>query len=64
MMIMINIMIKLYQVKLNLVMNPKTPMARSMAFLGHLSQADLKKVARSKGVPSALTKAAKRKLPS
>jgi hypothetical protein len=54
--------IKLYSVKLALVMNPKCPMSTAMTFLGHLHKNDLKKVARSKGIPSALATAAKRKL--
>jgi hypothetical protein len=54
--------IKLYSVKLNLVMNPKTPMARSMNLLTFLNQTDIQKVARSKNIPSALATAAKRKL--
>ncbi len=53
--------IKLYAVKLSLVMNPKTPMARSMGLLAHLNRMDVQKVARSKNIPSALAKAAKRK---
>jgi hypothetical protein len=56
--------IKLYSVKLNLVMNPKTPMARSMSLLGFLNRGDVQKVARSKNIPSALATAAKRKLAS
>lgn len=56
--------IKLYAIKLNLVMNPKTPMAKAMTFLGHLHAHDVKKVARSKNIPSALAKAAKRKVQS
>jgi hypothetical protein len=54
--------IKLYSVKLNLVMNPKTPMARSMSLLAFLNRADVTKVSRSKNIPSALATAAKRKL--
>jgi hypothetical protein len=54
--------VKLYSVKFNLVMNPKTPMSRSMALLGHLNQNDVQKVARSKNIPSALATAAKRRL--
>lgn len=54
--------IKLYTVKYNLVMNPKTPMVRSMSLMAYLSRADLAKVARSKSIPSALAKAAKRKV--
>lgn len=52
---------KLYQVKLNLVLNPKTPMSAAMSFLGHLQGHDVRKVARSRNVPSALAQAAKRK---
>lgn len=54
--------VKLYTVKFNLVMNPKTPMSRSMTLLAHLNQTDIQKVARSKNIPSALATAAKRKL--
>lgn len=54
--------VKLYQVKLNLVMNPKTPMARAMSFLPFLKNNDVKKLARSKNIPAALAKAAKRKV--
>lgn len=54
--------IKLYTVKLNLVMNPKTPMSRAMSLLAYLNRSDLAKVSRSKGIPSALAKAAKRKI--
>jgi hypothetical protein len=54
--------IKLYSVKLNLVMNPKTPMARSLTLLAHLNQMDVQKVARSRNIPSALATAAKRKI--
>jgi len=52
---------KLYQVKLNLVLNPKTPMAAALGFLGHLHAHDVQKVARSRNIPSALAQAAKRK---
>jgi hypothetical protein len=52
---------KLYRVKLNLVMNPKTPMSRAMHLLGHLHPSDIRKVATSKNVPSALATAAKRR---
>jgi hypothetical protein len=54
--------VKLYSIKLNLVMNPKTPMARSMSLLAFLNRNDIQKVARSKNIPSALATAAKRKL--
>lgn len=53
--------IKLYAIKLNLVMNPKTPLSRSMTLLAHLNRSDVRKVARSKNIPAALAKAAKRR---
>ena len=56
--------VKLYTVKLNLVMNPKTPLARSMTLLAYLNRGDVAKIARSKGIPSALATAAKRKTQS
>lgn len=52
---------KLYAVKLNLVLNPKTPMSQAMGFLGHLHAHDVRKVAHSRNIPSALAQAAKRK---
>ena len=48
-----------YRVKLNLVMNPKTPTGSAMKFLSHLRPGDLRAVARSKGVPGPVAKAAK-----
>ncbi|KIG14323.1 hypothetical protein DB30_06925 [Enhygromyxa salina] len=54
--------VKLYTVKLHLVMNPKTPLARSMSLLAFLNRTDVQKVARSKAIPSALATAAKRKI--
>ncbi len=53
--------IKLYQVKFNLVLNPKTPMKDALTLLGHLYPHDVRKVARSKNIPSALAQAARRK---
>ncbi len=53
--------LKLYQLKLNLVLNPKTPLSAAMGFLNHLHPHDVRKVSRSRNVPSALQKAAKRK---
>lgn len=53
--------VKLYAIKLNLVMNPKTPLAKAMSFLAHLGRKDVQKVARSRNIPSALAKAAKRR---
>ena len=53
---------KLYSVQLNLVLNPKTPMAMAMSFLTRLYPHDVKKVAFSKNIPSALATAARRRL--
>jgi hypothetical protein len=47
-----------YSTKLNLVNNPKCPLHTSMGFLQHLTPKDLRIVSRSKGIPSALAKAA------
>jgi hypothetical protein len=51
---------KTYQVKINLVQNPKCPVALSLKFLPFLTPEDLKTVARSKNIPSALTAGARR----
>jgi len=53
---------KLYAVKLNLVLNPKTPMSAAMGLLNHLHAHDVRKVAHSRNVPSALATAAKRRM--
>ena len=53
--------LKLYKVKLNLVLNPKTPLNNAMGLLGQLYAHDVRKVARSRNIPSALAQAAKRK---
>jgi hypothetical protein len=45
---------KVYQVKVNLVNNPKCPLPMAMRFLPFLHDKDLRAVARSKGIPSAL----------
>jgi len=49
-----------YAVKLALVQNPKTPIAFSMRFLQVIRSPDLKKLAGSKNIPSALASAAKK----
>jgi hypothetical protein len=51
---------KLYPVKLSLVNNPKCPLALTLRLLNFLHPEDLKAVARSKNVPSALATAAKK----
>jgi hypothetical protein len=53
-------LIKTYQVKMNLVQNPKCPVALSLRFLPFLQAEDLKHVARSKNVPGALVVGARR----
>jgi hypothetical protein len=54
--------LRLYGVKVALVNNPKCPVGVSMRLLPHLSVRDLKNLARSKGIPSALATAAKQML--
>ena len=51
--------IRHYQVKMSLVMNPKTPLSDSLNFLAHLRMSDLRSVARSRDVPPPVAKAAK-----
>ncbi len=53
--------LKLYQLKFNLVLNPKTPLSSAMTLLNHLHAHDVRKVSRSRNIPAALAKAAKRK---
>lgn len=50
---------KSYFVKVNLINNPKTPIASAMRFLTHLRKGDLKIVSSNKNVPNALRTAAK-----
>jgi hypothetical protein len=56
--------VRLYGIKVALVNNPKCPLPTSMRFLPHLRPPDLKAVARSKGIPSALANAARQLLES
>jgi len=51
---------KMYQVKLNLAQNPKCPLGFSLRFLPMLHPEDLKALAKSKNIPSALAVAAKK----
>lgn len=53
---------KLYSIQLNLVLNPKTPMALALGFMTRLHAHDIKKVAFSKNIPSALATAARRRM--
>ncbi|HET6345154.1 MAG TPA: hypothetical protein VFH51_09480, partial [Myxococcota bacterium] len=57
-------MTRSYGVKLALVYNPKTPLPVAMRFLGVLRGSDLKAVAKSKSIPSALANQAKKMLQS
>ncbi len=50
-----------YEIKRYLCNNPKTPLALSMGFLPHLRRNDLRALSRSRGIPSPLKQAAKRK---
>ncbi len=49
---------RLYDVKCNLINNPKTPLAESMKFLSHMRDVDLRKILGNKNVPSGLRNAA------
>lgn len=51
-----------YQVKLNLVCNPRTPFTFAARLLPHLRQVDLRNLARSKNVPGAVNKLALQQL--
>jgi hypothetical protein len=50
---------KLYQVKLNLVNNPRTPMQDALQFLNHLRPHDVRMLESSRDVPRAIVTAAK-----
>jgi hypothetical protein len=51
-----------YEIKRALIFNPKTPIGISMRFLAHLHAADLKNIARSRGIPAALKTAATQRI--
>jgi hypothetical protein len=51
---------KIYQIKVNLVNNPKTPLPVSTRFLPFLHDRDLRNVARSRAIPSAIVAQAKK----
>jgi len=53
---------RVYQVKMNLVANPRTPFGHSSKFILHLRDNDLKTVSKSKDVPGAVQTAAKQQL--
>lgn len=50
--------LRLYEVKLNLVSNPKTPVGEAMKLIVHLRESDMKRVAASKNVSAAVRTAA------
>jgi hypothetical protein len=51
-----------YQVKFNLVTNPKTPLTFSARLLPHLRDSDLRALTKSKNVPSSIQSAARQQL--
>jgi hypothetical protein len=53
-------LMKNYQIKLNLINNPKTPVGVSMRFLSTLRMAEVKAVAKNRNVPQGLATAAKK----
>jgi hypothetical protein len=55
-------LMKNYQIKINLINNPKTPVGVSMRFLSTLRMAEVKAVAKNKNVPQGLANAAKKLL--
>jgi hypothetical protein len=52
--------VKYYKVRLGLVSNPKTPLPISLKLLDTLILADLKRLAKSKGIPNVIATAATR----
>lgn len=55
-------LVKSHQIKYNLVSNPRTPSATAVRLLTHLRVDELKKIAKSKGVPAQIAKLAKQEL--
>jgi hypothetical protein len=53
---------KLYQVKRNLVANPRTPFGQAAKWIQHLYEADLKGISKSRDVPGAVKTAALQQL--
>ncbi len=51
---------KIYSIKQSLVSNPKTPLPAAMRLLPHLRAKDIDGIARSRGIPSALSAQAKK----
>ncbi len=53
-------LMKNYQIKMNIISNPKVPVGVSMRFLSGLRMAEVKTLAKSKNVPQGLSAAAKK----
>ncbi|MCA9596236.1 MAG: hypothetical protein KC776_23135 [Myxococcales bacterium] len=51
-----------YQIKLNLVSNPRTPFTFASRLIPHLREADLRSLSRSKNIPGAVAQAVKQQL--
>jgi hypothetical protein len=51
-----------YQVKLNLVSNPRTPLSFAARLIPHLRESDLRSLSKSKNVPGAISQAVKQQL--
>jgi hypothetical protein len=51
-----------YQIKLNLITNPRTPFTFSARLIPHLRESDLNSIAKSKNVPSAIIQAVQQQL--
>jgi hypothetical protein len=54
--------VRAYQIKLNLVMNPRTPFAFGSRMISHLRESDLKKASNSRDVSGAIQNAVKQHL--
>ena len=51
-----------YQVKMNLVLNPRTPFTFSSRLIPHIRESDLRSLSRSKNVPASIQTAARQQL--
>ncbi|MCG3172082.1 MAG: hypothetical protein GMKNLPBB_00227 [Myxococcota bacterium] len=52
--------LKLYSIRRNLTVHPKTPAKEAMRYLGTLNEKDIKDISKSKGVPAVISAAARR----
>jgi hypothetical protein len=55
---------RLYGVKKSLILNPKTPLTESTKFLIHMREREVRMIAQSKGIPSAVVAQARKLLQS